>query len=129
VHAVHVPGGCDKDLSGILIDGFVFRFAACQFGQKTAGSPLGCLVRAVARFFSLLTEPVHVAAWIDDLIFIMSTAEHGECNGFEGGCAVCGEYYGRALKVQEMWQAKASVLNIPLSARATRSASGGRSQG
>ena len=43
-------GGCDKDLSGILIDGFVFRFAACQFGQKTAGSPLGCLVRAVARF-------------------------------------------------------------------------------
>jgi hypothetical protein len=23
-------GGCDKDLSGILIDGFVFRFAACR---------------------------------------------------------------------------------------------------
>jgi hypothetical protein len=22
------------------MDGFVFRFAACQFGQKTAGSPL-----------------------------------------------------------------------------------------
>ena len=110
-------GGCDKDLSGILIDGFVFRFAACQFGQKTAGSPLGCLVRAVARFFARLTEPVHVAAWVDDLIFIMSTPEHGECDGFEGGCAVCGEYYGRALKVQEMWQAKARVLNIPLSAK------------
>jgi hypothetical protein len=100
-----------------LIDGFVFRFAACQFGQKTAGSPLGCLVRAVARFFARLTEPVHVAAWVDDLIFIMSTPEHGECDGFEGGCAVCGEYYGRALKVQEMWQAKARVLNIPLSAK------------
>jgi hypothetical protein len=40
-------GGCDKDLSGIMIDGFVFRFAACQFGQKTAGSPLGLIVRAV----------------------------------------------------------------------------------
>jgi hypothetical protein len=62
-------------------------------------------------------EPVHVAAWVDDLIFIMSTPEHGECDGFEGGCAVCGDYYGRALKVQEMWQAKASVLNIQLSAK------------
>ena len=40
-------GGCDKDLSGILIDGFVFRFTTCQFGQKTAGSPLGCFSRAV----------------------------------------------------------------------------------
>jgi hypothetical protein len=35
-------GGCDTDLSGIMIDGFVFRFAACQFGQKTAGSPTPC---------------------------------------------------------------------------------------
>ena len=44
-------GTCDKDLSCIVIDGHVFRFAACQFGQKTAGSPLGSIVRAVARFF------------------------------------------------------------------------------
>jgi hypothetical protein len=70
-------GDCDKDLSGIVIDCFVFRFAARQFGQETAGSPLGCLVRAVARFFARLTEPVHDAAWVDDLIFIMSTPEHG----------------------------------------------------
>jgi hypothetical protein len=47
----------------------------------------------------------------------MATPEHGECAGVEGGCAVCGEYYGRALKVQEMWQAKARSLNIPLSAK------------
>ena len=66
-------GGCDKDLSGIVIDGHVFRFAACQFGQKTAGSPLGSIVRAVVRFFARLTYPVHVAAWVDDLIFVMST--------------------------------------------------------
>ena len=79
-------GGCDKDLSGIMIDGHVFRFAACQFGQKTAGSPLGCIVRSVARFFARLTEPIHVAAWVDDLIFIMATPEHGECAGFAGGC-------------------------------------------
>jgi hypothetical protein len=102
-------GGCDKDLSGIVIDYFVFRFVACQFCQK--------LVRAVARFFARLTKPVHVAAWVDDLIFIMATPEHCECAGFEGGCAVCGEYYGRALKVQEMWQTKARSPNIPISAK------------
>ena len=66
-------GGCDKDLSGIVTDGHVFRFVACQFGQKMAGSPLGSIVRAVARFFARLTYPVHVAAWVDDLIFGMST--------------------------------------------------------
>ena len=60
-------GGCDKDLSGIMIDGFVFRFAACQFGQKTAGSPLGSIVRAVARYFARLPDPVHVASWVDNL--------------------------------------------------------------
>ena len=50
-------GGCDKDLSGIVTDGHVFRFAVLQFGQKTAGSPLGSIVRAVARFFARLTDP------------------------------------------------------------------------
>ena len=38
-------GGCDKDMSGIMIEGHIFRFASCQFGQKTAGSPLGAKVR------------------------------------------------------------------------------------
>ncbi len=84
-----------------------------------SGSRLVSLVRkpqaarSAASFVPLLdssTEPVHVAAWVDDLIFIMATPEHSECAGFEGGCAVCGEYYGRALKVQEMWQAKARLL-------------------
>jgi hypothetical protein len=101
-------GGCDRDLSGILIDGFVFRFAACQFGQKTAGSPLGYLVRALARFFAQLMDQIHVA----DLIFIMATPEHGQCAGFEGGCAVCEEQYGHALKLQAMWQEKARALML-----------------
>jgi hypothetical protein len=81
-----------------LIDGFVFRFAAFQFGQKTAGSQLGCLVRAVARILARLTEPVYVASRVYDLIFVISTQEHGKRAGFEGGCSVCGEYYGSALK-------------------------------
>jgi hypothetical protein len=82
-------GGCDKDLSGIMFDGFVFRFTACQFGQKTAGSPLGSIVRAVARYFARLLDSVHVASWVDDLIFVVSTPEHEECAGFVGGCPVC----------------------------------------
>ncbi len=55
----------------------------------------------------------------DDLIFIMITPEHGECAGFVGGCPVCTEsrYHGRAIKVQELWHAKACKLNIPLSAK------------
>jgi hypothetical protein len=110
-------GGCDKNLSGIMIDGFVFRFAACHFGQKTARSPPGSIVRAVARYFAQLPDPVHVASWVDDLTFIISTPEHGECAGFVGGCSECTEYHGRALKVQELWHAKARKLNIPLSAK------------
>jgi hypothetical protein len=112
-------GGCDKDLSDIMIDGFVFRFAACQFGQKTAGSPLGSIVRAVARYFAQLPDPVHIASRVDNLIFIMSTVtpEHGEGAGFVRGCPVCTEYHGRAQKVQELWHAKARKLHIPLSAK------------
>ena len=110
-------GNCDKDLSGIMIEGHVFRFAACQFGQKTAGSPLGSLVRSVARYFARLPTPVHIAAWVDDLIFIMSTPEHGDCLGFAGGCPVCVEYHGRAVAVQQLWVEKARRLNIPLSAK------------
>ena len=66
----------------------------------------------MARFFA---RPIHVAFWVDDLIFIMST-QHSDCVGFKGGCAVCGEFYGRALKVQEMWL-KARALNMPLSTK------------
>ena len=82
-------GGCDKGLSCIVIDGHVFRFAACQFEQKTAGSPLRSIVRAVARFFAWLTYQVHVAAWVNDLTFVMSTpAPRGPAGGGERlGCS------------------------------------------
>jgi hypothetical protein len=85
------------------------------FGQKTAGSPLGSIVRAVARYFARLPDPV--TSWVDDLIFILSTQEHGDCAGFVGGCPVCTEYHGRALKIQELWHAKERKLNISLSAK------------
>ena len=57
---------------------------------------------------------MHVASWVDELIFIMSTPEHGDCAGFVEGCVVCEEYYGRALRVQVLWQDKTRKLNIPL---------------
>ena len=97
-------GGCDKDMSCILIDGHIFHFASCQFGQKTVGSPLGSIVRSVARYFVCLKLPVHVAAWVDDQIFIMSTLEHGACDGFACGCRLCAEYHCRALEGQRLWR-------------------------
>jgi hypothetical protein len=73
--------------------------------------------RLDGSFFARLPDPVHVASWVDDLIFIISTLEHWGCTGFEGGCSVCAEYRGRALKVQELWHTKARMLYIPLSAK------------
>ena len=98
-----------------MIEGHIFRFAACQFGQKTAGSPLNSIVRSVARYFARLPMPVHVAALVDDLFFSLSTPPHLICAGHKGGCPVCEEYYGHALVAQRRWHEKARKLNIPLS--------------
>ena len=108
-------GGCDKDMSGLRIHGHVFRFAACQFGQKTAGSPLNSLVMSVARYFGNLPDPVHVAAWVDDLHFSMRTPPHPACAGHAGGCSICGTAYRQAVLMEEHWRQKARALNLPLS--------------
>ena len=71
----------------------------------------------MARYYARLSDPVHVAAWVDDLLFSMSTPEHAACAGFDGGCAVCIEAHSKALEVQEAWLEKARALNIPLSAK------------
>ena len=106
-------GGCDKDMSGLRIHGHVFRFAACQFGQKTAGSPLNSVVMSVARYFGRLPDPVHVAAWVDDLHFSMRTPPHPPCLGHEGGCETCVATYHRAVAAEAVWHAKAAILNLP----------------
>ena len=64
-----------------------------------------------------LPTPVHVASWVDDLIFIMATPVHDTCSGFDGGCPTCAEYRDRALAVQAMWEDKARRLKIPLSGK------------
>ena len=58
---------------------------------------------------------VHVAAWVDGLIFIMSTPEHCTCEGFAWGCRVCAEYHCRAVEVQSFCKEKAARQRIPLS--------------
>ena len=108
-------GGCDKDMSGISISGHIFRFAACQFGQKTAGSPLNCLVLSIAQYFCRLPDPVHVASWVDDLHFSMRTPDHPPCNGHLAGCPVCTKAYHRAVAAEALWHQKARALNLPLS--------------
>jgi hypothetical protein len=108
-------GCCDKDMSGISIAGHVFRFAACQFGQKTAGSPLNSLVLSVARYFARLPTPVHVAAWVDDLHFSMRTPDHPPCSGHLAGCPVCTTAYHRATIAENLWRQKAALLHLPLS--------------
>lgn len=107
-------GGCDKDMSGISISGHIFRFAACQFGQKTAGSPLNSLVLSVAQYFARL-QHVHVAAWVDDLHFSMATPDHPPCAGHAGGCATCAQAYEQAVQAEKLWRDKARALNLPLS--------------
>jgi len=106
-------GGCDKDLSGIMINGFIFRFAACQFGQKTAGSPLNSLALCIARYFASLPNPVHVSAWVDDLHFSIATPLHPPCLGHEGGCPVCCQAFETATIAQTRWIALAKALNRP----------------
>ena len=107
-------GGCDKDMSGLHMNGHIFRFAACQFGQKTAGSPLNSIVMSVARYFGRLPDPIHVAAWVDDLHFTMKTPPHPPCLGHTGGCQVCAATYIKAAAAEKLWHAKAKALNLPL---------------
>ena len=102
-------------MSGIMIGGHIFRLASGQFGRKTAGSPLGALVRSVARSFARPLAPVHAAARVDDLAFVMRTPPHGDRAGFEGGCEVRAEHRGRARRAQGLWRDKARRLSLPLS--------------
>ncbi len=49
---------------------------------------------------------------LDDLIFIMSTPEHEECSGFEGGSSVCAEYDMEVLMSERapLWPVVPSLL-------------------
>jgi hypothetical protein len=72
-------------------------------------------VLSVARFFARLPDPVHVAAWVDDLHFSMRTPDHPPCNGHLAGCPVCTDAYRQAVVAEALWRYKAAALNLPLS--------------
>ena len=97
-----------------MINGFIFCFAACQFGQQTAGSPLNSLILCISRYFASLRDPVHVSAWVDDLHFSIATPLHPPCLGHKGGCPTCALSYKKAVLAQDRF-ALAHALNLPLS--------------
>ena len=56
-------GGCDKDMSGIMIDRHTGLPAVRRsVWSEDRGQSAGCIVRSVARYFVRLQSPVHVAA-------------------------------------------------------------------
>ena len=87
-------GGCDKDMRGMCGMTMHARThlplrclsARAEDGRQPSHN---CLVMSVARYFARLTNPVHVAAWVDDLHFSMRTPAHPACAGHAGGCPVC----------------------------------------
>jgi len=114
-------GTCDKARSGICLDGFLFRFAAAQFGQKLAGSPLNALllpvVRHLVRRFSSygLLLGLICSLWVDDLLLAQNIAYHGLCAGLSAGCAVCAAAARLFACAQQYWHQLASALGIILS--------------
>lgn len=114
-------GTCDKARSGICLDGFLFRFAAAQFGQKLAGSPLNALflpiIRHLFRRFgpSGLLLGILCFLWVDDLFMAQNIAAHGRCGGLSLGCPVCISAAGRFALAQSYWHSLAVDLGITLS--------------
>ena len=72
-------------MNRIIIDVHIFRFGGCQFGQK----PAAHWAASCAAWLTTSpdwADPVHVAAWVHDLIFTMATPEHEVCDSHAGGC-------------------------------------------
>ena len=82
-------GRCDKAMSAFRIGNMVGRFAAAQFGQKTAGGPLNALLRPVKRHFAIRVTPIAMHIWVDDTCFVILVRSHPPCHGEVGGFQTC----------------------------------------
>ena len=84
-------GFCDKALSGVCLDGHVFRFSAAQFGGRTSNGPLSIFVDGVYQILRDHPEHREVAGggFVDDLFFMLLMLWHGLCEGLQWGCARC----------------------------------------
>jgi hypothetical protein len=110
----------------------VLEFVAWNDRLPILLQPCGAVSKGTAPFYRLITDACVANKLYSDWRVAYTTAAQLSstlnrcdlhfsmtflCAGFEGGCAVCEEYYRRAPKVQAMWQEKARALNIPLSAK------------
>ena len=128
-------------MSGFCIDGFIGRFAAAQFGQRNAGSPLNALMRCIQWFLARRRPPpaprpqsqrpldpldptvkrglhpqaLHTVVWVDDTVFATKTPPHPPCAGLDGGCPVCARTTRTARRSQHYWHRLAHALGLGLS--------------
>lgn len=114
-------GTCDKARSGICLDGFLFRFAAAQFGQKLAGSPLNALFFPIIRHLVIRFRGngpllgLLCSLWVDDLFLAQNVNPHGACGGLLAGCSICVAAKQAFAKTQSYWHQLACDLGITLS--------------
>ncbi len=114
-------GTCDKARSGICLDGSLFRFAAAQFGQKLAGSPLNGLFLPIMRHLSRRFGPrghlqgILCALWVDDMLLSQNLIYHGQCGGLNAECSRCQQASSMFAEEQAYWHALAADLGVTLS--------------
>ena len=114
-------GTCDKARSGICLDGSLFRFAAAQFGQKLAGSPLNGLFLPIMRHLSRRFGPrghllgILCSLWVDDMLLSQNLTPHGLCGGLPAECCHCQQAAAMFAEDQAYWHGLAADLGVSLS--------------
>jgi hypothetical protein len=108
-------GACDKSLSGICMNGFIFRFACCQFGKATEHGPLNAYILSLIRHGASLTPTLALRAWVDDILGSIRAKRHRLCTGFEGGCPDCAENFAALSVAYQSFLSLCRQLGITLS--------------
>ena len=116
---------CDKAHSGMEFDGCCCRWAVAHFGQKTAGSPLNCVVLCLLRHGAMRAPAAGErrgaskrsllgVAWVDDFAFYRWVRPHPPCAGLAGGCPVCQVGLTEAEALDVFWMELCESLGVPL---------------
>ena len=95
-------GYCDRSMAGVRVEGQLYRICCAHFGEKTAGSPLACLVNAFRRHVRARRSgwrptvvpgegsgAIFSVAWCDDTVYVVKNERHGTCGGEASLCATC----------------------------------------
>ena len=97
------------------MNGFIFRFACCQFGKATAHGPLNAYILSLIRHGASLTPALALRAWVDDILGSIRAKRHCLCTGFEGGCPDCAENFAASSVSYESFFSLCRQLGIQLS--------------